>query len=161
MPPPVKKFESDNAQWKSITPEEMVACTWYTITLNPKNQFFDETATRHTPRLAECIDYLYECLAYLKNVRIELYPEISSLGRVHYHGILKVYDIFEFYLKDIPMLKDICSFEIDKIDSMETWIKYCTKQKSIMEKHSTVKSGKAPRIVRYPLKYHGCDYEEV
>jgi len=69
-----------------------------------------------------------------KNMEYNLYLEISCGNRWHYHGDIKILNPAEFYIFDVPRLRDIGSFEIDTISNQDKWDEYCMKQWDILEK---------------------------
>jgi len=85
----------------------------------------------------------------LKNIHLELTPEISAGGRWHYHGYVTIKDIANFLLYDLKILKQYFSFELDTIGETEEdkkkWFEYVTKCSHFMEKYS--KESKIP----YPI----------
>ena len=59
----------------------------------------------------------------------EVFPELSTIGRLHYHGVIKfdsISSIFMFY-RNIYTIKDI-HIEIDTIEDKDIWMKYVHKQ---------------------------------
>lgn len=50
----------------------------------------------------------------LKYSKIEVYPELSPTGRLHYHGYIEIHNVLKFYYHDTHILNQI-SYEIDTI----------------------------------------------
>lgn len=73
-----------------------------------------------------------------------LYPEASQIGRIHFHGYIRITDIHK-WIRAVVVLKDIGTFAIKKTFDLPTedeenevkesgkekWDKYCKKQKAI------------------------------
>jgi len=58
--------------------------------------------------------------------------EISSLGRLHFHGRIQINEIPMFLSTDLKRLMENGTLEIDSISDPEKWLLYCTKQKVFM-----------------------------
>jgi len=118
---------------------------WYSITINPddKHQFFGKA-----DRMQQFRSYVHAGLLFLKTMHIDyhLYLELSEPKtnakwskngpRLHCHGILRfrsTLSIKNFLLMGIYNLTRWCNYDIDTIDSMETWHLYCTKQQHIIK----------------------------
>lgn len=81
-----KKFTAKRAH-DIIPPEEVVLGEWFAITLNPddQGQFFGEPE-----RLRVCVNNFKKVIWPKSNdIYCELYPELSSKGRFHWHGFLQ------------------------------------------------------------------------
>lgn len=104
-----------------------------TITLNTNDtlQFVQWQTARRIPYALRCYYNISRLLKQVSTFR--MYPEISPKGRIHYHGIINLYDSFEFYSHIIPLLNEVCMFEIDTIDDMDYWESYIQKDRNIME----------------------------
>lgn len=61
--------------------------------------------------------------------QLELYVEISSNGRLHYHGVIHIRDKMEFYLYAVPALEEQATICLKAASEMREWYKYCTKQR--------------------------------
>lgn len=104
----------------------------YAITISPNNtnQF-----SGHTDRFKHTIhQHSFTWLKDLcKTSEIKLYMEFSPEGRIHYHGTIKINDIFKFYQDLFPMLNDHFTCVIKPIKDQE-WIQtYCQKQAHIIQ----------------------------
>jgi len=58
--------------------------------------------------------------------------EISKLGRLHFHGTIKISTLWKFYYYDVPKLMKDGAFEIDTISKYEEWMAYVDKNKDEM-----------------------------
>lgn len=119
---------------KLLKPEEVYEKVAYSITLNPidKLQCYSQNSTR---RLTTFYEFHYK---YLKKILApfadyDLWLEISSKGRLHFHGIIYIKDIISFYLSSVPKLTDDYAIEMDTIDDVLIWLSYCQKQSVIRE----------------------------
>ncbi len=106
----------------------------YSFTVNPSDagQFFKVNII-HRMRMATeyNLKHLNQILSNYSDYT--LYPEISRHGRIHYHGYIRVNDIFYFHLYSLYRLKEIYMYEIDTISDNDIWSKYIHKDKSIMK----------------------------
>lgn len=125
--------------------EELEANTLYAITINPVEQY-----PEHKDRYKDTIHF--HCFSFLNKLRkyseLELYPELSPLGRIHYHGTVKIIDPVEFLLKLFQyagVQKTTFTVVIKHIKD-EKWLgEYCIKQKAFMEPYSRKKN------IAYPI----------
>jgi len=81
-----------------------------------------------------CDELIFEILA--KHSSIKLYPELSTkTTRWHYHGFITFnseINISSFYFYSIHKLKELCTFTIIPIESIEEWTLYIFKQRHLM-----------------------------
>lgn len=101
---------------------------YLSFTINPEEQFYE---CDEKDRFLLWTDRLYKYLkTNTKYCVIELYPEVSAMGRLHAHGIISILDdqrlMFQMY--DVPSLARHGHIEIDTIKEMEVWRNYITKQ---------------------------------
>jgi len=71
----------------------------------------------------------------LEHCELSVYPEISSLGRLHFHGYIFIWDrddVIPFYLTDLPFLMKYATICIKVITSNDDWLEYISKQKFLM-----------------------------
>jgi len=139
--------KQNNSRWKCLKPEDMTPDTDYSITLNPQLQYFDD-ADRINKIYVETFKMLCAWSAWSGTLQME----VSSNGRLHWHGVIRIKDIKKFYVDIVPCLQARYSYEIDTIQDMETWMKYCTKQKHILD-HKLVIQYVSPLIVKPIPKY--------
>lgn len=99
--------------------------TTYTFTLNPESQ----PALYQTNKIQKWYCDIIKDMSKLKACIYELNLEISKLGRLHYHGWIRITTPWRFYLEDIPYLCTVGSFEIDTISDMDEWQRYMDKNK--------------------------------
>jgi hypothetical protein len=141
----------DNRKHKSLAPENVMTDTEYAFTINISDDNRYKTIQRR-------VYNYYSVMNTLKHCSYQLCFEFSSIGRLHAHGLLKITNKMEFYSRDIPILVEHFSFEIDTIGvakieggssptgddapshseatdtgGREKWLKYCNKNKADMD----------------------------
>lgn len=102
----------------------------YSLTINPNDKL-----QGFSPLLMREIK-LHDILNKITNLiplkySVQLYPEISPKGRLHFHGRImfsKQRHILQFYLSVIPDILNHATMEMDTIKEPEVWSKYCSKQ---------------------------------
>lgn len=106
--------------------EDLIKDQWYAITINPcdKYQHF-----KVLNRIGTCLEDLNKVFMFYKGIDYEMYPELSSKGRFHWHGKIKIKDKVHFYTTIIPYLISKCTITLKEIGKEEDWEDYCTKQK--------------------------------
>jgi len=65
-----------------------------------------------------------------------MYPEISTKGRIHYHGILTVSAFDKFYLTYARKIEqcEYINMDLDTLNEEDNkWLEYCTKDRLLME----------------------------
>lgn len=114
--------------------------TWYTLTLNPKDelQYWSSKGRR-------CYNFITAIKKKLNGLLIiaefRLYPEFAcKTGRLHYHGIIRFRDldgVLQFYNTYAHIFKDNFMYEIDSIGEghFNKWIDYCKKNKDYMMRY--------------------------
>lgn len=122
-------------------PETLESGKWYAITLSPADvQRLDK---KHIVLPLESImvnyEVLYNCKLFnrIEGVRYILYPEISSCGRIHYHGYIifrSPIDIYTFYrtISVIQYHDSNWTLEMKELFDPEVWKTYVLKSSHIM-----------------------------
>lgn len=129
-----KKYSSSGSnRYSCISPELMKTDTLYTFTWNLKEQPTTISKGRSFIYLRDYYNMVIRRLNLLNHCSIKLYPEISSSGRFHFHGTIKINDIALFMLLDLPFLKEKATYEIDVINDMAKWETYIWKSDHIMK----------------------------
>lgn len=64
----------------------------------------------------------------LKGAYIKVLPEVSSLGRLHLHGYITIFNPMDFYLSTIHELVDHATIHIKPLSDLTIWETYCQKQ---------------------------------
>ncbi len=106
-----------------ILPMEFIELNrWYTFTLNMKTpiECLGVSIKRYVKKITKL---LHPCCEYV------LYPELSCVGQLHYHGTIRFKNtskVFLFY-RSLYGITDL-AIELDTIDDPDVWTRYCTKQ---------------------------------
>lgn len=129
------KKEKFNNRWTSIPPEEIIAGRTYSFSFNPSDQPTrgDKSGPIKDDFLKNYDTELVNLFKRLKYCEIEIYAELSQLGRLHYHGWISITDIARFYMFEIHKLMFHGSFEIDHLFDERKWFLYVTKQTYLMK----------------------------
>lgn len=125
------RTESNNGS-TFVKPEECSTHTFYTFTFNPESQ--PKTAIVNS--IAEWFKEQLDFICRRRYSKYRLYMEISRKGRLHFHGVMLVTDVFKFYYYDVPDLMSFGHCEMDTINGplgMEYWLAYCTKQHHMIQ----------------------------
>ncbi len=94
----------------------------YTFNLNPSMQYKVNRFTMQKKKLFKILDESSDIIYF------ELYPELSSVGRFHWHGTILIKNPFLFYRDYVMKLADHYSIKIDTIEDRKVWDKYSMKQ---------------------------------
>lgn len=78
---------------------------------------------------------------------LELYPELSHTGRLHYHGYIAIKDPPMFYHRDCYTLMNMGIIEIDVIEDDIKWMVYTQKQKNYMKQYCEKAGLEYPMII--------------
>lgn len=114
---------------RSIKMELLEVDKWYAFTMNLP---VDEKKTvKLCARKYE--DVLSEYFILIRGLEFKFYPELSQLGRLHYHGKVlfrKYHTIinFTFMLRELSF-----NFKFDTIESEQKWDEYIFKQRKYMQ----------------------------
>ncbi len=113
---------------------------WYAFTINPCDSFqmFNLRRERFIKFIGMFIPWFNdEC----SHVLYYLYPELSKLGRLHFHGYLRVprKNTNWFYTYWVPRVTSMCSIDISELKEngiskeYTNWEDYCTKQQDLFQ----------------------------
>lgn len=102
----------------------------FAITINPENQFFGDVN-----RMEKVCARLRKQLAW-EHLGYELSIEISQLGRIHFHGLIRIRKgmLLRFYVHMVPDLLGESNIHYRNtihmriMNSEENWANYCDKQ---------------------------------
>lgn len=112
--------------------EDMKIGVKYAFTFNPEYQPQDLNEVKKWYR------FMYDSFVMFKNgVEVTLWPESSPTGRMHFHGILKVIDFYE-YFNFVKYFVLRGHYDLDTIEEekgKQSWQDYCSKQESIWKKY--------------------------
>lgn len=123
--------KSDNGS-KLVSPENIVVGQQYALTVNPDDahQFFDQPKDR----IYLVLDYIYTFFSNINCVSTKLYPEVSSKGRIHVHGYIRIHRVIEFYTVFVPTLLAHNHIELDTVsDENGVYEKYIKKLQPQMQ----------------------------
>lgn len=121
-------------RWQLPAPEEVAIDTLYAFSLSP--QCGPASNLLGGFQLRSFKNYqveLWAKLDKLKYCQVNAVHELSRLARWHMHGYIMIDKIIEFYLFDLPILKDIGTFEIDTIADEVKWETYVYKQMTLLK----------------------------
>jgi len=116
-------MRKNNAKINLPPLEEIQILTLYTFTINLQ-QKLNLTIQQRVRQYEYKINHFFKDYMY-----IEIYPELSSSGRLHYHGICSftsLQNIWFFY--ENMHRQNGYTLEIDTIEDLPKWNTYCTKQ---------------------------------
>lgn len=124
-----------NDKHKCIPLEEMKPGGLYTLTFNPEEQpLVERFYNIKLNTLSGWSNLNEERLTTLRYAEIDIVTEISSKGRLHYHGYIYILDPVNFIFYDLRKLKHYGTYEIDHINNEDVWRTYVYKQQEYMEK---------------------------
>lgn len=117
----------DNKKNSHLKPEDVAVGVEYTFTINPDDtrQYFgspNRLGLFHEYWSKRLLELFYSKAAYWFEI------EISSNGRLHMHGIVRIENIQALYLYTIPALVMLGSTEMDTIEDRGKWVEYMLKQ---------------------------------
>lgn len=125
-----KKYaQISNCRWKVPAMEDVQPSQCFAFSLSPESQ----PAQYESNKVQKWYAGIVKDLSRIKNADFALKIEVSRLGRLHFHGWIKITTIWKFYLSDIVTLCSIGSFEIDTISDMGEWQRYMDKNEIHMK----------------------------
>lgn len=123
-----------HAKYLCVSPEDVIIDHDYAFSINFEHQtnVYNQKSDsfQYTRPLAQFKDYCKKVLMRMKGCSYKIYFEMSPLGRMHWHGYLRIHDIHAFYTFDIQILKSYSTFVIKPITD-EKWNAYVLKQQKI------------------------------
>lgn len=136
-----KKNPEYHTKHKGIKMELYKLNEYYAITISPVDERIHLRKVPNEIKMYEYYQAQYRDIEIvlshkLFGCKIELYPELSPTGRLHFHGIVRITDIFKFMYHDLHRISELGCYEVDTIegdDGMAKWLLYCTKQLHIMK----------------------------
>lgn len=134
-----------------LKPETTQLNTLYSITISPPDYREINTGRCNSVNVIRDYEQKYiettQLFKRLHHCELELYPELSPTGRLHFHGYIIIKNIFNFFYHDLYLLNKI-SYEIDTLnDDNNIYNQYIKKQIHIMEPiHKTL-------LFDYPYKH--------
>lgn len=149
-------MKSTHQKQKAPKMEQYIINVIYAITLSPPDRRQLNGAKMIKGNELETyktlMENINEDLQYFKKLKyssLELYPELSPTGRLHYHGYIQIKDILKFTYHDLHLLNQI-SYEIDTMSEDPCGIykyeQYVLKQKELWKPFIEYES------MEYPIK---------
>lgn len=89
--------------------------------------------------LTEIKDFIEDCYKVFKscgNCDIKVVPELSRLGRWHFHGWIVINNVMDFYLSDIHKIINKGTVYVNHLADADGWKDYVYKQHNLMIKIS-------------------------
>lgn len=113
----------------TIPYEDFNVGEWYAITINPCDKYQHWEAGNRVGRL---LTEIKSDIIFFNIMQYELWMEISSKGRLHFHGYVKAEKENEknfFFISGLPRLLRKCTVVLKELDENEMeWNRYCRKQ---------------------------------
>lgn len=124
---------SPHQKYSCIKPEDIECGKEYSFSFNPEDQpKFERFYNMKLNTLRTFSEENEKIFHLLRYCDVKVYLEISSKGRFHYHGYIKIEHIPKFIIHDLAKLRSVGTYEIDMIKSPETWWQYVSKQRHFM-----------------------------
>lgn len=121
------KLPQDCRHKISFSPEDCRFMQWYTFTYNPP----DQPQYGELTGLEDWIKSYQMKFLQCNNCDIYCVPEFSKMGRLHFHGAIRIHEGIKFWVFDIHKLKE-GSFEIDELTDPSVWRTYMFKQHNLI-----------------------------
>jgi len=120
--------QNSTSRWTLPAMEHAKSNIDYAFSYNPESQ----PVSYASDRLQKWWIEMAKLFGSLKGCTVNLSVEISKLGRLHFHGTIKISTLWKFYYYDVPKLMKDGAFEIDTISKYEEWMAYVDKNKDEM-----------------------------
>lgn len=175
----VKSRIAVKSRWSAPNPECISDNSeWFSFSFSPDPNLKVGAGRQPDPTAGpgSCLganDFLlyYDMLfATFNNICVRMVPEISSIGRWHFHGIIKFKDIMKAYMIDMAKMRDYGSYEIDKIQMLDEegnfifpnkWFMYMYKQKEYMVDYLQMENAKMYEIDTYHHRYVKANKQKI
>lgn len=122
--------QNSTSRWTLPSMEHMKTDTDYAFSYNPESQ----PVSYASDRLQKWWIEMAKLFGSFKGCTVNIKVEISKLGRLHFHGTIKISTLWKFYYYDVPKLMKDGAFEIDTIGKHDEWMAYVDKNKDEMSK---------------------------
>lgn len=120
--------QNSPSRWTLPAMEHMKTDTNYAFSYNPESQ----PASYASDRLQKWWIEQAKLFGHFKGSTVNMNVEISKLGRLHFHGTIKISTLWKFYYYDVPLMMKEGAFEIDTINKYDEWMAYVEKNKNEM-----------------------------
>lgn len=124
----MNKKKIHSSRWDLPSMEHMKTNIDYAFSFNPESQ----PVSYASDRLQKWWLEMAKLFGSLKGCTVNIQVEISKLGRLHFHGTIKISTLWKFYYYDVPKIMKDGAFEIDTIDKHDEWMAYVNKNKDEM-----------------------------
>lgn len=114
-----------------LKPENIFLNEVYAFNFNPEGQ----PKIGRLNSLKDWFNIYGKLLTNLTGAAVKMYVEISSTGRYHFHGYIKILNIVRFYTKDVHELILNGTSVMKVIESENDWEEYVLKQQSFIQPH--------------------------
>lgn len=150
---------------ESMPIENIVPGYWYSFSINPIDEYQYWRSLAVDRREEMFRNYWKNFFLHQNNsYHTRLFPELSPLGRLHFHGLISFETkehIKRFYMNDIYTLKLKCTFEIDEIEDLEIWMQYITKQQDHFDWAVDNNTAKSKLEKNVPVRITGKKQSQV
>lgn len=120
------KQNRKKAKHSVVAPELIAEGKEYTFSYNPELQPSPNVT------IEEWFEFVMTTFNKCENCNITAVPELSSKGRLHYHGIIKIKCKYKFFLVDLQDLMYKGTLEIDHMNDPTVWRTYMYKGHNYM-----------------------------
>lgn len=120
--------QNSTSRWSLPSMEHAKVNVEYAFSFNPESQ----PVSYASDRLQKWWIEMAKLFGSFKGSTVNLSVEISKLGRLHFHGTIKISTLWKFYYYDVPKLMKDGAFEIDTIGKYDEWMAYVNKNKDEM-----------------------------
>lgn len=135
----VEKTLQFHAKHKAPKLETLEKGGFYAITLSPED--IRDKETYKVPNNIQVLEDFRTKYRDIENILktklggsyVELYPEFSPTGRLHFHGVINITDLFTFSYHDLFIFQKLGMYEIDTMDDIPKWTLYMGKQAHIFK----------------------------
>lgn len=108
---------------------------YYAITINPKKTNYECYVDEEVDMddiISDYAFFMYKLMEVMKPCTDyhSIFPEISPKGKLHFHGIVRITDMYKWFRTVVPLINDIGFNRVTKLDTpkeMITWSLYCRK----------------------------------
>lgn len=125
--PLFKKTYAPEFKPKHIIPKPENVAGAYAFSFNPSLQYEEKTN-----RFDLIVASTQKLFSETRSIKACVWAEISSLGRVHFHGFCGIYDIFDFYNNFVIKLTTFGTVTMEPIVHYDIWRDYCLKMQHMM-----------------------------
>lgn len=116
-----------------LEPKDIELSVAYTFSINPNDdyQFWNDIESE---RIKKATNHMKYIIKHNPNLLLDLYVDVSSLGRIHWHGTVtfKHFNhVKMFYTEFVHDILTKHTLEVDTIKDNGVWVEYCLKCKHL------------------------------